>query len=68
MPMTIQQQRARKKYVKVKDFQEQYSLSKSQVYKLLAMPEMKEAIIKMGTGCIRIDLDKAFDITQKIFR
>lgn len=31
------------------------------------MPEMKEAIIKVGEKLIRIDLDRAFDIMQQIF-
>ena len=68
MPMTIQQERARKKYITPKDCGEQFSISKAQVYKILARPEMQEAIIKMGTGCIRIDIDRAFEITQQIFR
>ena len=68
MPMTRLQERARKKYVTVKEFSEQFSLSKSQTYKILDRPEMKEAVIKMGTGCIRIDLDRAFEIAQQIFR
>lgn len=68
MPMTRLQEKARKKYVSVKEFAEQYSLSKSQTYKILGRPEMQEAIIKMGTGCIRIDLDRAFEIAQQIFR
>lgn len=67
MPATKLQEKARKKYVSVKDFQEQYSLSKSQAYKILAMPEMQEAIQKMGKKLIRIDLDRAFEIMQQIF-
>lgn len=67
MPMTRLQEKARKKYVTVKDFQEQYSLSKSQAYKILAMPEMEEAKIKVGNKLIRIDLDRAFEIMQQIF-
>lgn len=68
MPMTRLQERARKKYITPKDFREQFSISKAQVYKILARPEMQEAIIKMGTGCIRIDIDRAFEIAQQIFR
>lgn len=67
MPMTKLQQRARIKYVTVKEFQEQYSLSKSQAYKILARPEMEEAKIKVGKKLIRIDLDKSFNIMQQIF-
>ena len=68
MPMTKLQQRARTKYVTVKEFQEQYSLSRPQAYKILAMPELSEAVIKTGEKSIRVDLDKAFEIMQQIFR
>lgn len=61
------QQRARKKYVTVKEFQEQYSLKRAQAYKILAMPEMEEAKIKTGKKLIRIDLDRAFEIMQQIY-
>lgn len=67
MPITKLQQRARAKYITVKEFQEQYSLSKAQAYKILAMPEMEEAVIKIGEKGIRVDLDKAFEIMQQIF-
>ena len=67
MPTTKLQQKARVKYITVKEFQEQYSLSKSQAYKILAMPEMEEALIKIGTKGIRINLDRAFEIMQQIF-
>lgn len=68
MPATRLQEKARKKYITVKDFQEQYSLSKTQAYKILAMPEMEEVKIKIGEKGIRIDLDRAFEIMQQIFR
>lgn len=67
MPMTRLQERARKKYSTVKEFQEQYSLSRAQAYKILARPEMEEAKIKAGERSIRIDLDRAFEIMQQIF-
>ena len=68
MPMTKLQQRARIKYVTVKEFQEQYSLSKAQSYNILNKPEMLEAVIKIGEKGIRVNLDKAFEIMQQIFR
>lgn len=68
MPMTRLQERARKKYVTAKEFAEQYSLSKAQTYKILSMPEMEEAVIKVGTAGKRIELDRAFEIMQQIFR
>lgn len=67
MPYTKLQERARKKYITVKDFQNQYSLSRAQAYKILARPEMEEAKIKSGERSIRIDLDRAFEIMQQIF-
>lgn len=67
MPITRLQERARTKYVTVKDFQEQYSLSKAQAYKILARPEMQEVKIKVGEKGIRINLDRAFEIMQQIF-
>lgn len=68
MPMTRLQERARKKYITVKQFTEQYSLSKAQAYRILAMPEMEEAVIKIGTAGKRIDIDRAFEIMQQIFQ
>lgn len=68
MPYTKFQEKARIKYVTVKQFAEQYSLSKPQAYKILAMPEMKEAVIKIGEKGMRVDLDRAFEIMQQIFR
>ena len=67
MPATKLQEKARKKYITVKEFQEQYSLSKAQAYKILSRPEMEESKIKVGERGIRIDLDRAFEIMQQIF-
>ena len=61
------QEKARKKYVTVKDFQNQYSLSRAQAYKILARDEMKDAVIKTGEKSIRVDLDLAFSIMQQIY-
>lgn len=68
MPMTRLQERARKKYVTVKEFQKQYSLSKTQAYTMLQRPEFEETKIKVGTKAIRIDLDRAFEIMSQIYR
>lgn len=67
MPYTRLQEKSRVKYVTPKEFQEQYSLSKAQAYKLLAMPEMQEAIIKTGEKSKRVNLDRAFEIMQQLF-
>lgn len=67
MPATKLQEKARTKYITPKQFFEQYSLSKSHGYKILAMPEMQEAIAKTGTRSKKVDLDKAFEIMQQIF-
>ena len=67
MAMTKLQEKARVKYVTPKQFMEQYSLSKSQAYKILSRPEMQEAKIKTGEKQIRINLDRAFEIMQQIY-
>lgn len=67
MPWTRLQEKAKVKYVTVKEFQEQYSLSKPQAYKILAMPEMREAVIKVGERGIRVNLNRAFELMQQIF-
>lgn len=67
MPMTRLQEKSRAKYITPKEFQEQYCLSKAQAYKLLAMPEMQEAIIKTGEKSKRVNLDRAFEIMQQLF-
>lgn len=60
--------RSRKKYSTAKEFQEQFSLSKPQTYVILNRPEMQEAVIKCGERCIRVDIDRAFEIMQQIYR
>lgn len=67
MPMTKLQERARTKYVTVKEFQEQYSLSQAQAYKILSLPELQEAVIKTGPKNKKVNLDRAFEIMQQIF-
>jgi len=68
MPWIKGSDKARVKYVTAKEFGQQYSMSKPQVYKVLKRPEMQEAIIKVGDKAIRINLDRAFEIMQQIFR
>lgn len=60
--------RSRKKYVKVKDFAEQFAISRSQAYKILGMEIFKEAVVKAGERRISVDADKAFEIMQQYFR
>ena len=67
MPYTKLQEKARAKYVTVKEFQEQYSLSQAQAYKILSLPELQEAVIKTGPKNKKVDLDRAFQIMQQIF-
>lgn len=67
MPWVKGSEKARAKYVTVKEFQEQYRLSIPQAYKILAMPEMKEAVIKTGSKSKRVNIDRAFEIMQQIF-
>ena len=67
MPMTLLQNKARKKYISVKQFAEQYGMCRAQAYKIINRPEFQEAKIKIGTAGIRLDLDKTFEIMQMIF-
>ncbi|MBR3133359.1 MAG: hypothetical protein IKG42_04770 [Clostridia bacterium] len=67
MPATKLQERARTKYVTPKEFREQYSLSPTQTYRILALPEMQEAIIKTGTRGKKVNLDRAFEIMQQLY-
>ena len=53
---------SRTKYVKPKELAEQYSISKTQVYNLLAMPIFKEAIFKPSEKSIRVNQDKFYEI------
>lgn len=66
-PYTKLQSQARKKYVTVKEFQEQYSLSKTKAYQLIHLEEMQPAVMNFGEGTIRIDLDLAFEIITKLY-
>ena len=68
MPYTRLQEKARKKYVKPRQFAEQYDISKSQLYRILNMQEFQEAIIKVGEKTKRINVDRAFEIMQQVFR
>lgn len=56
-----------KKYITVKEFIEIYSLSKANAYRILAMPEMKEAIFKVGTSAIRVEKNTAHEIMRQLF-
>ena len=60
MPMTKLQERARVKYVTVKEFQEQYSLSQAQAYKILSLPELQEAVIKTGPKNKKVNFSSFF--------
>ena len=67
MPWVKGSERARAKYITPKQFSEHYSISLPQTYKILAMPEMEEAVIKTGTRGKKVNQDLAFEIMQQIF-
>lgn len=67
MPATKLQEKARIKYITVKDFANQYGMSRSHAYRILAKPEMQEAIIKTGIKGKKVNLDRAFEIMQQIY-
>ena len=58
---------SRTKYIKPMDLAEQYSISKAQVYKLLAMPIFKDAIFKPSEKTIRVDQEKVHSIMKQYF-
>lgn len=59
--------KSRAKYITPKELAEQYSLSKAQVYKLLAMPIFKEAVHRPSEKLIRINQDLIYDLMNKYF-
>lgn len=67
MPYTKLQEGARAKYITPTEFFEQFSLKKSKGYKILALPEMQEAIFKVGEKSKRVNLDKAYVIMKDLF-
>ena len=56
-----------KKYATVKEFQDRYSLSKTEAYNLVGMEEFREAIFKIGKKGIRVELNKAHEIMTQLF-
>lgn len=65
MPASILSSRT--KYIKPEEFAKQYSLSRSQVYKMLKMPIFADAIFKPSEKAIRINQDKAYEIMKQHF-
>lgn len=59
--------KSRAKYITPKELAEQYSLSKAQVYKLLANPIFKEAVHRPSEKLIRINQDLIYDLMNKYF-
>lgn len=60
--------RSRRVYKSVKEVAEQFNLSQKQVYRNIKRPEFEDCIAKFGTGCVRVDIDKYFEICQQVFR
>ena len=67
MPATKLSGKPKTKYVKPKEFFEQFSLSKSRGYQILSMPEMREAIFKTGTRGKKVDIEKATSIMAQMY-
>lgn len=59
--------RSRTRYITVKEFMEQYSLSKSQAYKLIKNPIFSDAVFKPSEKLIRINQDKVYEIMEQYF-
>lgn len=60
--------RSRIKYIKVKDFAEQYSMSTKTVYKMINNPYFEDAVIKISTKGVRVNQDLLFDLMQKYYK
>ena len=58
----------RRKFVKVKDFAEQFDMSDKTVYQMIKNPIFEEAVRKIGNRGIRLDEDKMISIMEQYFR
>ena len=59
--------RARRKFVKPTVIAEQYDIGKTKLYQMLKMPEFREAVKKLGDNTIRVDQDKFYEISEKLY-
>ena len=50
-----------------KQFQEKYAMSRSQAYKILAMPEFEEVKFKTGTRGFKVKEQRAHQIMCQVF-
>ncbi len=57
----------RKKFIKVKDFAEQFDMSDKTVYQMIKNPIFKEAVKKIGNKGIRLDEDKMLEIMEQYY-
>lgn len=60
--------RSRSKYISVKQFAEQYSMSKQAVYKIIKNSYFEDAVMKIGTRGVRVKQDLLFDLMQKYYK
>lgn len=60
--------KTRRKFIKVKDFAEQYDMSDKTVYQMLKNPIFNEAIKKIGNRGIRLDEQKMISIMEQYYR
>ena len=57
----------RKKFIKVKDFAEQFDMSDKTVYQMIKNPIFKEAVKKIGNRGIRLDEEKMLEIMEQYY-
>lgn len=67
MPWVKGSEKARAKYITVKEFANNYGMSLAQAYRVLAKEELEPAVIKTGTRGKKVNQDLAFNIMQQIF-
>lgn len=58
----------RRKFMKVKDFAEQYDMSDKTVYQMIKNPIFEDAVKKISKRGIRIDADKMSEIMEQYYR
>ncbi len=60
--------RSRRVYKPVKEIAAQYGTSDRQIYRNLQRPEFQECKAKFGTRCVKVDVEKYFEICEQVFR
>jgi Mn-dependent DtxR family transcriptional regulator len=60
--------KTRRKFIKVKDFAEQFDMSDKTVYQMIKNPIFEEAVRRIGSKGIRLDEEKMIEIMEQYYR